>query len=665
MSAESSGIRETSKATELETQPLSPLQGQYLAALSERQAAARKDSEREPVCPVPDGKTGKLAGAIGSGLLGFMGEQPNSSPGSNSSKSGHSDASNESKTISSAAAGASFFYGGRSIFKPDSSVLRNGDGSVASINFKDGLVGSFEYFPDKNLRSVRLSDGRVYTRADAKAQWLDQNSAPADVTKIEVDGGRLRLTDKTSVTTHMSSSESVRKEFPNFQPDKLAGLYLKNESRLDLDKNGSIDRKELARGIVSNDFKGEDAQFVAALQLRYADLKGQRTGFLGWDDSGITLTDLQDFSAKAISEKALSDSAKNYEDVVTNKLLSEPGKSVTEEEVRAAVASTSDAAERDRLAQFLADFDKFTVSDWNPLAKKRVDLPSFQKGLKTLADAPAYAAAKTMEGWVNSGSDSLEKGTESVFGDERIGGGGGIRAAAVRQGSVGNCYFMAGLASLAEASPQTIKNMITSNADGTFTVRFPAIPDEPFVVSRPTEAERMLYSRSSQSGIWPQLIEKAYGAYRIKHGLVKPEARDRETGIAQEGSDGGDTIANGLSLLATGEVAVIEIAGKSEQEIGASISASLKAGKPVSLGLHKDEAETQKAGSPLEGLSNNHAYSVIGYDERSGKVLVRNPWGSGEPSKNGIARDCDNDGVFALTVGELKNYFYNMAFFMN
>ncbi|HND67121.1 MAG TPA: C2 family cysteine protease, partial [Candidatus Obscuribacter sp.] len=364
-------------------------------------------------------------------------------------------------------------------------------------------------------------------------------------------------------------------------------------------------------------------------------------------------------------EKALSDSAKNYEDVVTNKLLSEPGKSVTEEEVRAAVASTSDAAERDRLAQFLADFDKFTVSDWNPLAKKRVDLPSFQKGLKTLADAPAYAAAKTMEGWVNSGSDSLEKGTESVFGDERIGGGGGIRAAAVRQGSVGNCYFMAGLASLAEASPQTIKNMITSNADGTFTVRFPAIPDEPFVVSRPTEAERMLYSRSSQSGIWPQLIEKAYGAYRIKHGLVKPEARDRETGIAQEGSDGGDTIANGLSLLATGEVAVIEIAGKSEQEIGASISASLKAGKPVSLGLHKDEAETQKAGSPLEGLSNNHAYSVIGYDERSGKVLVRNPWGSGEPSKNGIARDCDNDGVFALTVGELKNYFYNMAFFMN
>ncbi len=326
------------------------------------------------------------------------------------------------------------------------------------------------------------------------------------------------------------------------------------------------------------------------------------------------------------------------------------------------MASSADASERDRLAQFLADFDKFTVSDWNPLAKKRVDLSSFQKGLKTLADAPEYAAARAMDGWVDSGSNSLEKGTESLFGDESK-DGGGIKASAVRQGSVGNCYFMAGLASLAEASPQTIKNMITSNSDGTFTVRFPAIPDEPFVVSRPTEAESMLYSRSSQSGIWPQLIEKAYGAYRIKHGLVKPEARDRETGIAQEGSDGGDTIANGMRLLSSGEVAFIEIADKSEQEIAASISASLKAGKPVSLGLHKDESETQRAGSPLEGLSNNHAYSVIGYDEKSGKVLVRNPWGSGEPSRNGIARDCDNDGVFALTVAELKNYFRNMAFF--
>lgn len=662
MSSEIGGIRETGKAAELETQPIAPLQGQYLAVINERQPAARKDSD--PICPAANGKESKLGGAMSAGVIGFMGEPPNSSPGSQHSKRGYGDGSNESKLMSSSAAAAGFFAGGRSVFKPDANVLRNGDGTVSSINFKEGLVGSFEYFPDKNLRSVKLSDGRVYTRADSKSQWLDQNNAPADVTKIEVDGGRLRLTERTAVVTHMSSSESVRKEFPDFHPDKLAGLYLKNESRLDLDRNGSIDRKELARGIVSNDFKGEDAQFVAALQLRYADLKKQRTGFLGWDDQGITLSDLQDFSAKARSEKALRDSARNYEDVVTNKLLSEPGKSVTEEDVRAAVAKSSDAAERDRLAQFLADFDKFTVSDWNPFAKKRVDLSSFQKGLKTLDDAPAYAAARNMEGWVDSGSDSLEKGTESLFGDESK-DGGGIKALAVRQGSVGNCCFMAGLASLAETSPQTIKNMITSNADGTFTVRFPAIPDEPFVVSRPTEAERMLYSRSSQSGIWPQLIEKAYGAYLIKHGLVKPDARDRETGIAQEGSDGGDTIANGLSILATGEVAVVEIAGKSEQEIGASISASLKAGKPVSLGLHKDEAETQKAGSPLEGLSNNHAYSVIGYDERSGKVLVRNPWGSGEPSKNGIARDCDNDGVFALTVGELKNYFYNVAYFKN
>ncbi|MDT9702669.1 C2 family cysteine protease, partial [Streptomyces sp. P17] len=42
----------------------------------------------------------------------------------------------------------------------------------------------------------------------------------------------------------------------------------------------------------------------------------------------------------------------------------------------------------------------------------------------------------------------------------------------VSQGDVGDCYFEAALAGLAQQDPSLIKNMITVNSNGTYTVDF-------------------------------------------------------------------------------------------------------------------------------------------------------------------------------------------------
>ena len=42
----------------------------------------------------------------------------------------------------------------------------------------------------------------------------------------------------------------------------------------------------------------------------------------------------------------------------------------------------------------------------------------------------------------------------------------------VDQGSVGDCYFLASLGSVADRDPGRIEDIFTDNGDGTFTVRF-------------------------------------------------------------------------------------------------------------------------------------------------------------------------------------------------
>ena len=84
-----------------------------------------------------------------------------------------------------------------------------------------------------------------------------------------------------------------------------------------------------------------------------------------------------------------------------------------------------------------------------------LDLPSIQGAYVAGSFAPAnkYSSASAYS------SDPLFSSAGPSYKD-------------LQQGELGDCYFLSALASIADASPQAIKNMFIDNGDGTYTVRF-------------------------------------------------------------------------------------------------------------------------------------------------------------------------------------------------
>ncbi len=240
----------------------------------------------------------------------------------------------------------------------------------------------------------------------------------------------------------------------------------------------------------------------------------------------------------------------------------------------------------------------------------------------------------------------LERFTGPLFKEEPT-------AADVRQGAIGNCYFPAALAAVARANPQAIKDLIRQNADGTYTVRFFQYGDQTKPVEIQVDGD--LYVRawggpiygSSLGGpttpremeLWYPLVEKAYAQWKGSY----------------------DTIGDGGSA---GEV-MSEVLGRpsswggfisagAEERLFGRMKTDLERGLPVAAGTHgKHRAELYTN----TGVYSNHAYSVLGVEEKDGQrfVTLRNPWGQSE-----YGHDGKNDGVFSLPMAEFTKLFANL-----
>lgn len=86
----------------------------------------------------------------------------------------------------------------------------------------------------------------------------------------------------------------------------------------------------------------------------------------------------------------------------------------------------------------------------------------------------------------------------------------------VIQGSLGDCYFLAGLAALARQAPAVIEQSITELGDGTCAVRFYS-GDEPryYRVDRDLPAGPACADRSPDGELWVALLEKAFAQFRF------------------------------------------------------------------------------------------------------------------------------------------------------
>ena len=87
--------------------------------------------------------------------------------------------------------------------------------------------------------------------------------------------------------------------------------------------------------------------------------------------------------------------------------------------------------------------------------------------------------------------------------------GAGPNLRTIRQGRLGDCYFLATLGALVHRNPKDVSRLVRREADGSFYVKFP--DGEPVRVRLVSDTEIALASFADGQGLWLNVLEKAYG----------------------------------------------------------------------------------------------------------------------------------------------------------
>jgi hypothetical protein len=224
-------------------------------------------------------------------------------------------------------------------------------------------------------------------------------------------------------------------------------------------------------------------------------------------------------------------------------------------------------------------------------------------------------------GWANYADHPLFNGTPT-YND-------------IAQGYVGDCYYLASLASLADSDPDILRQMIVSLGDGTYAVRFYRNNQEVYLR---LDADLPIYSGTSLSyakitpdnEIWVALAEKAYCYFRY-------------------GQNSYDSISGGwMSTVyqeVTGKSASTLWTGDSAASLALSIANALAAGHAVTAGSYS---------SPPSPIIGGHAYEVKAIQGAGGSAIVTvyNPWGV-----DGRGSDGSNDGLVQISMTQFQECF--------
>ena len=204
----------------------------------------------------------------------------------------------------------------------------------------------------------------------------------------------------------------------------------------------------------------------------------------------------------------------------------------------------------------------------------------------------------------------------------------------IRQGAVGDCYYLASLAGLADTDPDLIRQAITDLGDGTYAVRFYRAGAEVYLRldGDLPGASSPIYAKLSPDGeTWVALMEKAYAFFRY--------------GQNSYSSIEGGWMSTVVEEL-TGLGSETRWTGGSADSLASYLSSNLSAGHSVTLGSYSSSP------SPIVG---GHAYTVISVEGSgdSAYVTVYNPWGV-----DGRSYDSNySDGLLRLSISMVQTCF--------
>ena len=239
-----------------------------------------------------------------------------------------------------------------------------------------------------------------------------------------------------------------------------------------------------------------------------------------------------------------------------------------------------------------------------------------------------------------------------------------IRAKDVVQGGINDCFFTASLAAVADTAPNIIKNSIKSNADGSYTVTFPGAKDSPVQTPALTDYELKNYAKESPDGVWPAVMEKAFGIYLQDH----PDEKDKILGRANKGvwQSMSNWVDNHVldafnshpqELADTGDsTAVLKLlTGYQPGGLSLKEAHSVEGAKSLLAGAFKQTERVPTVAAIDEGnkttqelgLHSKHAYTVLNY--ANGIVTLRDPNAVAAPNEQGKTMP-SKDGVFDMKV---------------
>ena len=221
-------------------------------------------------------------------------------------------------------------------------------------------------------------------------------------------------------------------------------------------------------------------------------------------------------------------------------------------------------------------------------------------------------------GVIEPGFGKLEKKPELYIqgeGDKQA-----LHRTDVAQGRLGDCYFVAALAALADRHPEAIRRMIKDNGDGTYTVTF----SEGTVVvdaAVPMDNGRIQYAgkgdeTEDSTEIWSALVEKAWAKLKGGYEQIRGSKVDMQSGDAMEAITGKRSKTIRTSSIGDDEL-LTALAEAEEKQL------------PMTMGSRTEKSFDEKELEAMheEGVHCNHAYSVIEVDREGRKVRLYNPHG--------------------------------------
>lgn len=224
---------------------------------------------------------------------------------------------------------------------------------------------------------------------------------------------------------------------------------------------------------------------------------------------------------------------------------------------------------------------------------------------------------------------------------------------AIRQGMVGDCYFLAALGSVVATNPQIVPRIIKAHDDGTFTVTFPGAREEPITVQAPGMVELSLYAQITQYGIWPAVLEKAYGQY------LNNTKGYKHTVIPADATEAAQHVYESFDLL-TGQMGRWQfLAELSDEDLSKSLTSSFREKRAVAAATYPSARGDRDL--TVDGIPTQHAYSVLAWNAKVCRLTLRNPWGAGEHAEPENSRhepeDGRRDGVFNMNFDHLRRNF--------